>query len=333
MHTWFRRAAVAAATLTALAASTVPARAEFPDQGNRILYVRGRLAEITPVRPARGTEFEVADLFSMKNNGTDARRVADTPSTIEFGGSYSPDGEDIVFWGVKSGDRVQVFRADADGTHRSTLTTNQTSVMPNWSKNGKQIVYVKYPAPTRVSGSRSGPARGGSNSDLMVMDADGGGKHSIHSGIDISSPGWSPTRAEIAFSMQTKAGGQIFLIPPDGGTPELVCCDSGTALFLDWSPDGRRLLFQFEASAPPRRGGPIVQVKSIRRDGSDEIDVTDRSFYLTLPRFSDDGNRVVYTREGGGTFDLYRTRSDGTGGNKRLSDTPKKVEFLTLLAG
>jgi Tol biopolymer transport system component len=328
MRTWLRRAALAAATLTAVASLTVPARAEFPDQGNRILYVRGRLVETTPTR---GTEFEVADLFSMKNNGTDARRVADTPSTIEFGGSYSPNGEDIVFWGVKNGDRIQVFRSDADGTHRSTLTTNQTSVMPNWSKNGKQIVYVKYAAPMR--GSRSGPARGVANSDLMVMDADGGGKHSILSGLDIASPGWSPTRAEIAFSMQTKAGGQIFLIPPGGGTPELVCCDTGTALFLDWSPDGERLLFQFEASAPPRRGGPIVQVKSIRRNGTDEIDITDRSFYLTLPRFSHDGNRVVYTREGGGTFDLYRTRSDGTGGTKRLSDTPKKVEFLTLLAG
>ena len=53
--------------------------------------------------------------------------------------------------------------------------------------------------------------------------------------------------------------------------------------------------------------------------------------FPTLPRFADDAERVVYTREDGETFDLFRTRSDGTGGTKRLTDTPNKVEFLTLL--
>jgi Tol biopolymer transport system component len=332
MRTSLRRSFAVVAALTAVVTIASPAWAEFPDQGNRILYVRARLGAAPMSQPARGGEFEVADLFSMKNNGKDARRLVDTPSTDEFGGWYSPDGEEVVFWGLKK-DRVRVFRADADGKHVTALTTNQTSVMPNWSKNGKQVVYVKYPAlaPTRAPWT-SASARGVADSELMIMDADGDGKHSILAGDAIVSPGWSPTRAEIAFSMQTEAGGQIFLISPDGGVPEPVCCDSGDALFLDWSPDGRRLLFQMLPS-PARRGDRIAQVMSIRRNGSDPTEITDRSFFPTLPRFSDDAERVVYTREDGETFDLFRTRSDGTGGNKRLTDTPNKVEFLNLLGG
>ena len=325
-----RRSFAVIAALTAVVTLASPAWGEFPDQGNRIVYVRARLGVSTMAEPARGSEFEVADLFSMKNSGKDARLLTDTPSTAEFGGWYSPDGEEVVFWGLKR-DRVRIFRADADGKHVAALTGNQTSVMPNWSKNGRQIVYVKYPASAMRSASQGAAARGIVDSDLMVMDADGDGKHSILSGVGIVSPGWSPTRAEIAFSMQTDAGGQIFLIPPDGGEPEFVCCESGNALFLDWSPDGRRLLFQLVGSAPPRRGAPIAQVMSIRRSGTDQIEITDRSFFTTLPRFSDDAERVVYTRENGETFDLYRTRSDGTGGTKRLTDTPNKVEFLNLL--
>jgi len=333
MRTRSRRTlGVTIAALTTALALVSPARAEFPDQGNRILYVRAKLNGSSMSGPARGGEFEVADLFSMKNNGRDARRLADTPSTSEFGGWYSPDGEEIVFWGLKR-DRVRVFRADADGRHVTALTGNETSVMPNWSKNGKQVVYVKYPPASTRSFWPGEAARGLADSDLMIMDADGSGKHSILAGDSIVSPGWSPTRAEIAFSMQTEEGGKIFLISPEGGEPELVCCETGDdALFLDWSPDGRRLLFQ-QIEQPIRRGLPGTQVMSIRRNGSDPIEITDRSYLPILPRFADDAARVVYTGEDGETFDIFRTRSDGTGGTKRLTDTPNKVEFLNLLGG
>lgn len=328
MRIRFRRTLGATiAALTTTLALVSPARAEFPDQGNRILFVRARL---NAPMAARGSEFEFADLFSMKNNGKDVRRVAETPSTTEFGGWYSPNGGEVVFWGLK-GERVRVFRADADGKHVTALTSNQTSVMPNWSKNGKQIVYVKYPPLKTRSVWQGGAARGLADSDLMIMDVDGSEKHSILAGDSIVSPGWSPTRAEIAFSMQTEDGGKIFLIPPGGGTPEPVCCETGDALFLDWSPDGRRLLFLFGETDPARRGAPATEVMSIRRNGSELVEITDRSFFPTLPRFADDARRVVYTRTGGETFDLFRTRSDGTGGTKRLTDTPNKVEFLTLL--
>jgi Tol biopolymer transport system component len=267
----------------------------------------------------------------MKNNGKDVRRVTETPSTTEFGGWYSPDGEEIVFWGLK-GERRRVFRADADGRHVTALTSNQTSAWPKWSKNGKQIVYVKDP-PVKVRSvwQGGGAARGIGDSQLMIMDADGSGKHSILTGNSIATPGWSPTRGEIAFSMQTPDGGKIFLISPEGGEPEEVCCETGDALFLDWSPDGRRLLFLFGESDPTRRGAPATEVVSIRRNGSDPVEITDRSAFPTLPRFADDAERVVYTREDGEAFDLFRTRSDGTGGTKRLTDTPNKVEFLNSL--
>ena len=158
MRIRFRRTLGATiAALTTTLALVSPARAEFPDQGNRILFVRGRLSPAPMAVPARGSGFEVADLFSMKNNGKDVRRVTETPSTTEFGGWYSPDGEEIVFWGLK-GERRRVFRADADGRHVTALTSNQTSVMPNWSGSMRSSGPGAVPVPDCSRASAAGPA-------------------------------------------------------------------------------------------------------------------------------------------------------------------------------
>jgi Tol biopolymer transport system component len=329
MRTSFRRAAFTVAAAMTAVIVTSPAWAAFPNQGNRILYVRAPYeATGTPSVAPRGT-VTGADLFSIRNNGDDRRRVSDSGKVNEFGGYFSPDGDHIVFWG-QTADGYQVFRADADGTHRKALTTNPVSVQPNWSRNGKQIVYAKFPATAKPQ--RGGPLtgrRGPASGHLMLMDADGSAKHSILD-APVYSPGWSPTRAEIAYSSQIEGGGVgIFLIPPDGGKPTLVCCKGGTAVFADWSPDGSRLLFLY---APPAGSG--IEVWTVRRNGTDPVPVTNESYSITLPRYTDDGERVVFAKDpGGGALDLYSIRSDGSGGKKRLTDTPKFHEWLNLFIG
>ena len=203
MNTVFRRLMVTAAIAATIAVVTSPAWASFPDQGNRILY--GRQKSTSTMAPAaRG--ISQSELFSIRTNGDDRRRVTDTARLAELGGAYSPDGDHIVY-AARVADGTGVFRADADGSHRDRLTMNPVSSAPNWSRTGRQIVYVKAPNLTAARGF-AGPIgrRGSPDSDLMVMDADGTGKHSIYFG-QVYAPGWSPTDPEIAFT--TSAGGPV----------------------------------------------------------------------------------------------------------------------------
>lgn len=327
MRTSFRGLALAVAVIATGVVVTSPAWAAFPNQGNRILYVRQPASS-----PARGAAAN--DMFSIKNNGEDRVRVTDSPRINEYGGFYSPNGARIVYWG-QTPDAYQVFRANADGSGREALTNNPVSVNPNWSRNGSRIVYVKYsgPATPSLGGPFTAEPRGPGSVDLMIMNSDGTGKHSILNGSAIYSPGWSPTAAEIGYSGTVGEGLGLFLISPEGGEPQIVCCKiGGTALFADWSPDGRRLLYVY---LPPTTGpSTVFEVWTIRRNGTDAVLLTDESYNVTLPRYSDDGERVIFAKDvGGGALDLYSIRSDGSGGKKRLTDTPAANEWLNYVIG
>jgi hypothetical protein len=325
MRTSIRRLAFLCAAAATVAIVTSPAWAAFPDQGNRIVYGRSpQTSTVTAGAIPRGV-LQESDLYSIRSNGDDRERLTNT-AAIEYGAYYSPDGDRLVYWAVAGGD-YRVYTADPDGSHRQALTSNPVSVMPNWSKNGRQIVYVRY-QPARLPASPL--RRGGGPAELMVMDADGGGKHAVHSAEAIWLPGWSPTRSEIAMTIADGPDtGSVYLLPPSGGEPQLVCCKGGTALFADWAPDGNRLLLTVVPETL-RGETPPATVYTIKRNGNDPVVVTDQSYYLTVPRFTADGERVVFSRDTGDTLDLYSVRSDGTGGRKQLTDT-RPLEFLNLL--
>lgn len=330
-----RRLAIAAAVTATAVIVTSPAWAAFPDQGKRILYVRQPVTTTAPPgTPLRGAGAPY-DMFSIKPNGDDRSRVTDSGKVNEYGGYYSPDGERIVYWGQTLGG-YQVFSANAEGGRRQILTNNPVSVNPNWSRNGSRIVYVKYTGATttlQLGGPLAPGHRGIGSANLMIMNADGTGKHSILSG-QVYGPGWSPTAPEIAFSGPVKGGIAIYLVSPDGGTPDYLCCKGGTAVFADWSPDGRRLLFLYVPPAPPVGPSTGIQLVTIRRNGTGLVPVTDDSYESTLPRYSNDGERVIYAKDSGdGTLDIYSIRSDGTGGRKRLTETPGYHEWLNYLIG
>jgi Tol biopolymer transport system component len=329
MRTLFRRAAIAVAVTIPVVAVTAPAWAAFPDQGRRVLYVRvPQTATPSIVRGGSGP-----DLFSIRGNGDARERVTDSPMVDELGGYYSPNGNRIVYMGV-SGQGYRVYTAQADGTHRNALTDNPVSLTPNWSRNGSRIVYVKYTGVTRPASlgldDPFGGNRRGSNGHLMIMDADGTGKHSILNG-QVYAPGWSPTDNVIAFTAPTKGGFGIWHVQPNGDGLTPVVDGPGTELFADWSPNGRRMLYVSEASTTGP--APSTQIWTVRANGTDpQLVATDSASVNLLPRYSNDGERVFYVKDNGGNLELYSVRSDGSGGKLRLTHSAA-TEFLTLILG
>jgi Tol biopolymer transport system component len=107
----------------------------------------------------------------------------------------------------------------------------------------------------------------------------------------------------------------------------------GTAVFADWSPDGKRMLYQTQEPTKTGPQGPLepVEIWTVRKNGNDPQLLEDDAAELTLlPRYSNDGERVVYVKLNKGNEELYSIKADGSGGKKRLTETAA-VEWLERL--
>lgn len=142
--------------------------------------------------------------------------------------ALSPDAEELAFsW---QGD---IWVANlADGIPRRLTIHEAYESHPQWSPNGKQLVF---------QGNRYG------NNDLFVVDADGSAIRRLtqHSASDIEAR-WD-SQEQITFNTRrdfavVERAWEIHRIPSGGGTPERMVDFLGTRATL--SPDGRFVAFE-----------------------------------------------------------------------------------------
>jgi Tol biopolymer transport system component len=94
----------------------------------------------------------------------------------------------------------------------------------------------------------------------------------------------------IAFQSRTGAGLQIFTVRPNGRDLGQLTFLSGDALAADWSPDGRKIVFEHDAP------GECANVAIMNADGSGLIEFPDPTVCQGDPSFTPDGSRIVFDR-------------------------------------
>lgn len=190
----------------------------------------------------RGTDASPhRDLYMLDADGT-WRRLTDANGGIT-GGSFSPDGTEVVY-GVwrSSGNAIYVLDVER-GTSRLVTDDVEIPYEPAFSPDGSQIAYFD--------------GAGDHSNSLTVMKADGSDVR-VLTGPDyghIDELGWSPDGARLAFSLQ---GGGLFIVGADGsGLSELIPDGENPA----WSPDGSRISFQRRAGTPfqEARNGETIE--------------------------------------------------------------------------
>lgn len=210
--------------------------------------------------------------------------------------TFSPDGSMILFASNRGGGfNLYLKLLQSDILTRLTQGLGDISSSA-FSADGSLIAFA-----ASVDGQPS---------DLWVMTREGGNPRLLYDGTgNIASPAWSPNGASIAFVMsqpETPGMYEVYLL--DLQTSQVTSVTNGRLVgaggSVDWSPDGRFLVFF--AGSPGnneiiRYEIPTGEFLQLTSGGNN-----------AAPAFSPDGEWIVFNSQRSGNAEIYIMRLDGS---------------------
>jgi hypothetical protein len=163
--------------------------------------------------------------------------------------SWSPDGTQIAFAGIETGEPPSgIFVINADGSSlRLVVAIDGLDLSaPDWSPDGQKLVFAGLAGTT----SEAEPKY----SDLFIVGIDGSGLTNLTESpaINESTPSWSPAGDLIAYRRnEGNTSDSIQLIDTSGRPAGTFFdgADDGEIGEVDWSPDGRLIAFTSSLAA------------------------------------------------------------------------------------
>jgi len=152
-------------------------------------------------------------------------------------GSFTPDGDTVVFGAFRSGDEgvYTIYEVPLDGGSRSRIAAGLPGTegfeAPDVSPDGTRIAYCDV----------------GAHVAVWTMDRHGGAREQVvgDGQIPITRCGsmeWSPDGTRIAFEVEVPSGGsRIYVVSADGS--DLTLLDDVRAFNPSWSRDGSLIAY------------------------------------------------------------------------------------------
>jgi Tol biopolymer transport system component len=185
----------------------------------------------------------------------------------------------------------------ATGSERVVLATDQLVEAPNWSPDGKFIVF---------------------NGEGLIWRLDlaaGARPERIDTGFATgcnNDHGISPDGTTLVISDKTETGHScIYTLPIAGGAPKRVT-QNVPSWWHGWSLDGKTLAY-----AAARDGA--MGIYTIPAVGGEETCLIDGGGHYDGPDYTPDGDWIWFNSDRGGSMQLWRVRPDGSG-MARMSD-------------
>jgi Tol biopolymer transport system component len=310
---------VAVAVAAGVVGSVPSAHATFPGKPGPIAFQRF-------VNPQ---DEESSQIFSVARPGAKARKL--TSGGNGFNPDYSPDGRRIVFerrFGGMSPDSL--FTMGSDGSSQTRLPTTCTAPTclgdsaPAWSPDGNQLVFERAFGPI-VKDNAAGL-------DLVTANADGSNEQVILHYRSLEAQGqephdaqWSPDGTRIAVTiLNTKAkprnASAIYVLDADGSDLHRVTPIRLNAGNPDWSPDGKRIVFNSSFE-----GQSAVEIYTVRPDGSGlkRVRKEPKKSFSFEPVWSPNGTRIAFAHATTTTPPHIWTMKRSGKGLKQVTRGPK----------
>jgi hypothetical protein len=203
-----------------------------------------------------GSQIAFYDTPAIINaDGTNPRRFSFGGTTEGFVG-WSPDGTKLLVGsdsGLQFTGQMYIWKADGSGTLQ--VIPNTVGFLDgDWSPDGSKILLTFY-----EEGSEW----------VYVIAPDGTGKRRLAEG---SGGRWSPDGKKIVFGGYAPGLGPRNFIMNADGTGQVIAPWPAGLGFVDWSPDGSRVLLMGPGDGLP--GQVDEELYSVNPDGTDLVRIT-----------------------------------------------------------
>ncbi len=290
-------------------------------------------------RSARRIAHEVADTVHQQQRGV--RGVARTRLTY-----VSDRTRESLLGTVEKRTSKEVYVVDYDGANELRITNSRDlNLNPSWSPDARAIVYSAYRrsgAPdllisyittgvlqdlTKGRFARNGgaslpvfspdgrqvlfhaQAEGASATDLFLMNADGTGtprRLTTHPDSD-TTPTWSPSGTQIAFTSDRTGKPQIYIMNIDGSGLRRLPIPDGEADRATWAPA------PFNEIAYYARTGAGYDIKIHELATGQTRQLTFGEGSNESPAYSPSGRHIAFTSTRSGLAQVYTIGRDGNG--------------------
>ena len=195
---------------------------------------------------ARTSAESNSDVYSIAVEGTDLRRLTETPDSEEYL-SRSPDGTRLAYYATNDGRTWSVYVSNSDGTERRRIAPYSRSdnfrEPPAWSLDGRQIAYTQGFGCTGAICEVE---------EVWATDVVSGQSRRL--ATRAVQPSWSATRLAYPRARLITTGREpsyrlnLVLSRRDGSRPHTI---ARRAQGASWSPSGSFLVYRgFDGSGP-----------------------------------------------------------------------------------
>lgn len=251
-------------------------------------------------------------------------RLTSDPSFMDFGPVWAPDGQKIAF-NRHTESECSIFTVDSlGGVARKLITLGPNPGMPMfptlaWSPDGKFIAVPFAEAHHAYK--------------IFLVSTESFTKRpltspTLETGGDFN-PAFSPDGQSVAFfRMMSAASADIFTVPIGGGETRRLTFDNAFISGLDWTPDGREIVFASHRHPDNSGTAPSNLWRIPAGGGTPERIPIAGGYNQWFPRIARNGNRLAYVESFPDDYNIYGLDVSG-----KSKNPPTKLIASTRLDG
>jgi TolB protein len=192
---------------------------------------------------------------------------------------------------------LEIYTLDT-GKRKIVYTNKQHFEAPNWSRDGKFLIY-------------------NSDGKLYRINTTGSKPELINTSFAVkcnNDHGISPDNSQLVISNNTEPSGEslIYILPFAGGEPKQIT-PVGPSYWHGWSPDGKTLAYCAE------RNGEY-DIYTIPVTGGEEKRLTSATGLDDGPDYTADGKYIYFNSVRTGKMKIWRMLADGSGQEQVTTD-------------